>query len=210
MTAVKICGIKTPEALTASCEAGARFLGFVFYEPSPRNISFDTAWTLARMTPTGTRNVGLFVDPTDEHLDHITGGIQLDMIQLHGNETPQRVHDIKTRTKIPIIKAITIANKTDLDHTESYEPVADFLLFDHKSTTQKGGTGQSFDWTLLQNKTFNIPWMLSGGLNTGNIHTALSLLKPDAVDVSSGVEETKGIKSPQKIIDFIQAVKSVI
>lgn len=207
MTAVKICGITDPENLRASCKSGARFIGFVFYEPSPRNISFDIAWNLAREVPTGVRSIGLFVDPKDDFLEHIISGIQLDMIQLHGSESPERVAEIKDKFKMPVIKAIRIHDESDLDGIERYELVADWLLFDAKSSKAQGGTGESFDWNVLEGRTFSKPWMLSGGLTPENICEALKALNPDAVDVSSGVEMERGVKDPQKIRAFIDAVK---
>ncbi len=209
MTDVKICGIKTPEALKAATENGARFIGFVFHRPSPRNVSFDTAWNLARAVPTGVRSIGLFVNPDDEVLQHITSGIPLDMIQLHGQETPERVAQIKESTAMPVIKAISIAAADDLNQIAGYEAVADWLLFDTKTTDgASGGTGQSFDWQILSGRTFKRPWMLAGGLNEANVAAALSILKPDAVDVSSGVETEPGVKDAQKIKKLINAVKS--
>lgn len=209
-TAVKICGISTPQTLEAAVQNGARFVGFVFYPPSPRHLSFDTAWTLARAVPTGVRSVGLFVDPTNETLNHILGGVQLDMIQLHGDETPARIVEIKNQYNMPVIKAIRVHDARDLDDVHEYEAVADWLLFDAKppNADLPGGTGHSFDWTILKDKTFSKPWMLSGGLVHKNVADAVSLLHPDAVDVSSGVESTRGIKDIEKIEKFILEVKS--
>ena len=209
MTHVKICGITEPQSLQACIDSGTRFVGFVFYEPSPRFVQTNTAWTLSQMLPTGVRSVGLFVDPDDVYINHITSTVALDMIQLHGNETPERVLQIKSYSKMPVIKAIDVAVSSDLDCIADYESIADWLLFDTKTKGQSGGHGQVFDWTLLQNKTFQCPWMLSGGLNSQNIQQALSVLKPDAVDVSSGVEESRGIKSPKKITEFLNTVKSI-
>lgn len=204
MTRVKICGIKDPENLNAAIHAGARYIGFVFYEASPRFVSFDTAWNLARMVPTGIRSVGLFVDPDDEYLHRIVSGIQLDMIQLHGNETPERVAKIKQKFKMPVMKAIRVAGQNDLDDLEKYEAAADWLLFDAKIDGDlPGGTGHSFDWSILAGREFSKPWMLGGGLNADNIGEALSILRPDAVDVSSGVESSRGQKDPVKIKAFI-------
>ena len=210
MTQVKICGVTEPHSLNAAINAGTRFIGFVFYEPSPRFIEHDIAWTLSQMVPTGVRSVGLFVDPDDTYIKHITSSVPLDMIQLHGDETPARVSQIKSLINMPIIKAIPVSSPEDINKAADYEDSADWLLFDTKTDGQSGGTGQVFDWTLLQNKQFQCPWMLSGGLNTNNIHQALSALKPDAVDVSSGVEEKRGVKSPQKIMEFIKTVKSIV
>ena len=200
----KICGISTPEALEAATQAGARFIGFVFYPPSPRHIDADIAYDLARKIPTGVRAVGLFVDPDDTLLKQITGRVQLDMIQLHGDETPMRVSQIKQQLNMPVIKAIRIAGPSDLDDVEAYEDAADWLLFD----AAQGGSGKVFDWSLLKGKRFKKPWMLSGGLTQDNVLDAISLLHPAAVDVSSGVESSRGVKDIHKIKDFINTVKS--
>lgn len=227
MTAVKICGVTGPENLSAAAGAGARFVGFVFYPPSPRALSFDIAWTLAQKVPTGLRSVGLFVDPDDDMIRRITGGIPLDMIQLHGDESPGRVAEIKAATHMPVIKAVRIAGPEDLQIVAGYEAVADWLLFDSSSPppnppptggreedakasegegAQPGGTGQTFDWSLLEGRTFKKPWMLAGGLTAENVGKALKTLRPDAVDVSSGVEKSRGVKDPAKIKAFIEAV----
>lgn len=210
MTEVKICGLSTPETLTTAVESGARFVGFVFYPPSPRHVAFDTAFHLARAVPTGVRSIGLFVNPEDEELERIATGIQLDMIQLHGDETPERVAEIKARFAMPVIKAIRVATKYDLEGIEEFEDAADWLLFDAKPANAElpGGTGQSFDWNILKGKSFKKRWMLSGGLDTDNVKEALSILKPNAVDISSGVESAPGIKDAEKIKSFIKAVRS--
>lgn len=210
MTAVKICGLSEPDTLRAAVESGARFVGFVFYPPSPRNVSFDIAWNLARTVPTGVRSVGLFVDPNDALLAHILTGIQLDMIQLHGDETPERVAEIKAKYNMPVMKAMRVETAADLETAPGYEAVADWLLFDAKVPGDlPGGTGHSFDWTILKGQSFQKPWMLGGGLNAQNVTEALSVLKPDAVDVSSGVESTRGVKDAGKIKAFIEAVRKL-
>ena len=189
MTEVKICGLSEPETLQVAIEAGARFVGFVFYPPSPRNVSFDTAWNLARAVPTGVRSVGLFVDPSDEQLERIVTGIQLDMIQLHGDETPGRINEIKQRFSMPIIKAIRVRDENDLTDIEGYEAAADWLLFDARPENAElpGGTGESFDWNILKNHTFKKPWMLSGGLHESNVKEALSIFIRYALYFYSGV-----------------------
>lgn len=210
MTHIKICGISDPDNLRVAIDAGARFVGFVFYPPSPRHVSFDTAWNLARAVPTGVRSVGLFVDPENDFLKEVTSGIQLDMVQLHGNETPGRIAEIKELTHVPIMKAVRVAEASDLDNVAGFEAAADWLLFDAKAKNSDlpGGTGESFDWNLLKGRGFKKPWMLGGGLNVSNVREALSVLKPDAVDVSSGVEKSRGVKDPDKIKSFIHAVKN--
>jgi len=206
---VKICGISEPETLKAACKAGARFIGFVFYPPSPRYVSLETAHSLALQIPTGVRSVGLFVDPTNEELEEILGGTPLDMIQLHGHESPARVAEIKERFAMPVIKALPVASAEDIDNSQKYEESCDWLLFDAKppkGSDNPGGLGQSFDWGLLEGRSFKKPWMLSGGLTADNVSEALSRLTPDAVDVSSGVESQRGVKDADKIRQFIKKV----
>ncbi len=209
MTEVKICGISEPHSLEVAIKAGARFIGFVFYPPSPRAISFETAYQLARTVPTGVRSVGLFVNPADDFLDYTLGGIGLDMIQLHGDEPPERVAAIKSRYNIDVMKAIRVAGPEDLKILENFEDVADWILFDSKPAQADlpGGTGESFDWNILSGRHFKKPWMLGGGLDVSNVTQALSTLNPNAIDVSSGVEKARGVKDPNKINAFIQAVK---
>lgn len=210
MTDVKICGIKTEEALKAAVDAGARFVGFVFYPDSPRNVSIEEAKHLAEQTPKGVRRVGLFVDPDNKTLEKTLEHVALDIIQLHGDETPERVAAIKNLTGKPVMKAIRLASKYDMDGYEEFETAADWLLFDAKPADADlpGGTGQSFDWSILKGRTFKKQWMLSGGLTAENVAGALELLNPKAIDVSSGVEEMRGVKDPDKIKRFIEAVKS--
>ncbi len=209
MAKVKICGITDPQNLHASIKAGARFVGFVFYPPSPRAVTLDIAASLARMLPTGVRSVGLFVDPDDALLERVINNVPLDMIQLHGKEPPSRVAEIKARYPLELMKAIPVAESADLRPLKSYEATADWILFDAKSAKNDlpGGMGQTFDWKILSGQSFSKPWMLSGGLTIKNVADAIRQLKPDAIDVSSGVERSRGIKDPEKIKAFIQAAK---
>lgn len=211
MTDVKICGITDPESMTAAVENGVRFVGLVFYKPSPRNLDWEIATYLARYVPTGVRTVGLFVDPSDEEIEKITNTVQLDMLQLHGNESPGRVAEIKKKFGIQIIKAIKIAQKQDLEIVPGYEVSADWLMFDAKPAPQDklpGGNGLPFDWTILQDFKSKCPWMLAGGLNTDNVQEAIQLLNPEAVDVSSGVESQPGKKDPEAIKTFLKLALS--
>lgn len=211
MTDVKICGLSTPKTLKAAIEGGARHVGFVFYPPSPRNVTLEQAAELSALTPPSVRRVGLFVDPTNKDLEKTLQHVQLDIIQLHGDEKPERVSDIKDRFQKPVMKALRIATKYDLEDLPDYEAVADWLLFDAKpqDADLPGGTGESFDWSVLKGLTFSKPWMLSGGLDEENVTEALSILKPKAVDVSSGVESERGIKDAEKIKEFIETVKTL-
>lgn len=210
MVDIKICGVQTPDILSVAAQSGARFAGFVFAEHSPRAIHPEQARLLARQLPTGLRSVGLCVDPDDDLLSRVVSAVPLDFIQLHGHESVARVHDIKSRYHIPIIKAFALSSPEDLAQIDAYVPVIDWILCDAKAPAgakASGGHGVPFDWAILKGKTFAKPWMLSGGLTAENVGEAISLLSPDAVDVSSGVESQRGIKDAQKIRDFIAAVK---
>ena len=207
----KICGISTPETMQAALDGGARWVGLVFFPKSPRNVSIATAAELSRMVGTGTRVVGLFVDPTDALLDDVTGQVPLDLIQLHGGETPERVAAIRARFNLPVMKAVKVGEPADLDATATYEPVADMLLFDAKppkGAVLPGGNGVSFDWSLLAGRVWGKPWMLSGGLDPANVAQAIRATGATSVDVSSGVEDAPGRKSPDLIRAFLRAVAS--
>lgn len=223
MIGVKICGIRDLEMLQITAQAGAEFVGLVFYPPSPRTIELDVAQILTQAMPKTLRSVGLFVEPTDQEVLRIISSASLDMIQLHGDETPERVEQIAALTNMPIIKAIRVSGPEDIDRAHDYEECADWLLFDSKippltspplaggeEEGMPGGTGESFDWSLLKGRTFSKPWMLSGGLTPENVGEALKILKPDAIDVSSGVEAQRGIKDPEKIKAFVNAASSII
>jgi phosphoribosylanthranilate isomerase len=206
MTAVKICGIKDVETLRAALDSGGKYIGLVFYPDSPRYIDPQEAWPLTREIPPDVKLVGLFVNPDDKWLRNVLSRVKLDMIQLHGDEDPLRIVEIKAAYKIPVMKAIRIGGADDLAQIAKFENSADWLLFDKKTDGEYGGTGKTFDWTLLAGKTFKKPWMLSGGLNSENVRKSLEILQPDVVDVSSGVERERGIKDPEKIRTFIKAI----
>ncbi len=207
MTKIKICGIKTRDALKAAIQEKADFIGFVFYKESSRYIDPDLAHDLTNAVPSVMTNVGLFVDPSDHEIDHVLARADLDMIQLHGTESVARVRDIRMRWGMPVIKAIAIGSEADLDQAQPYEKAADWLLFDAKISGSPGGTGQSFDWKILEKRFIDLPWMLAGGLHAGNVGAVLKCLRPGAVDISSGVENAPGCKDPQKIKEFIAAVR---
>ena len=207
MTKIKICGLSEPETLTTAIEDGADFIGLVFCEPSPRNIEIEVAKYLAKFIPNTLQTVGLFVEPSDEQLNNILNEVPLNMIQLHGNESPERVTEIKAKFKLPVMKAIPISSSDDLKLIEQYEDTADWLLFDAKGEKIPGGNGIAFNWNILKNYQGAKPWMLAGGLTPDNVIEALSILSPNAVDVSSGVESNKGIKDMNKIRSFLRAVK---
>ncbi|MCB9990305.1 MAG: phosphoribosylanthranilate isomerase [Rhodospirillales bacterium] len=207
MTEVKICGITTPDALDCAVKEGAHYLGFVFHPGSPRAIDPEKARILTNKTPSNLVNVGLFVNPSLTDIETVLAAADLDMIQLHGDETLQQIQAIRGQCGLPVIKAIRVAEKADLAPVLSFEKVCDLLLFDAKVPGTAGGTGQRFDWTLLKDLRLFKPWMLAGGLTAENVGDALSTLNPPVVDVSSGVEDAPGIKNPDKIRQFIEAVK---
>lgn len=200
---VKICGITTPEAVAVLGRTGARYAGFVFYPPSPRSLSIPTATQLSRTLPTTVRGVALFVEPSDDELEAVLAAVQVDYIQLHGEEQPGRVAEIKARYSHAVIKALKIATAEDLDAAARYEPVADMLLFDARPpknvASLPGGNGLSFDWSLLAGRRFARPWMLSGGLTAQTLPLAIATTGAKAVDVSSAVEERPGLKDPARI-----------
>ncbi|MBB6253602.1 phosphoribosylanthranilate isomerase [Nitrospirillum iridis] len=206
----KICGINHPEALTAAASGGARYIGLVFFAKSPRNVSLPLAAELARTVPTGVRTVGLFVDPTDAFLDRALAQVPLDLIQLHGDETPERVAGIRAAHRVPVMKALKVETAADLDAASAYEPVADMLLFDAKppkGSALPGGNGVAFDWTLLTGRHWSKPWMLSGGLTPETVADAIRISGAASVDVSSGVEDRPGHKDPALIHAFLNAVR---
>lgn len=208
---VKICGIRTEAALSAACEAGAAYVGFVFFPKSPRNVTVAEAAALAVATPMGVAKVALVVNPDDAQLDEITGNVPLDMIQLHGAETPQRVAEIRARYGLPVMKAIGIAGPEDVAKIDQYAAVADQLLIDTKAPKDAvlpGGNGQTFDWKLARRKYWTKPWMLAGGLTAENVAQAISLTGARQVDLSSAVESAPGVKDPAKIRAFMDAVRA--
>ena len=205
MTQIKICGLTTLDAIAAA--GPVDFVGLVFYSKSPRAITPQDAARLLAATAKTPKKVGLFVNPTDAALIEASTVATLDMVQLHGDETPERVRAVAALTRLPVMKAVRVAQAADIRKANNYAAVADWLLFDARSDNAYGGTGKSFDWNLLRDFRSAKPWMLSGGLNAANIKGALGILRPDAVDVSSGVESSPGKKDPRLITDFIGAVR---
>lgn len=206
--AVKICGLTRPEDLTSAARAGARYGGLVFYARSPRNLAPAQAAALAMQAPAGLARVGLFVDPDDAALDAVLDRVPLDIVQLHGRETPARVAAIKARTGLPVMKAVGVATPADLDALWDHGLVADMLLIDAKPAADAalpGGNGLAFDWRLLVGRRFLKPWMLAGGLTPDNVAEAVRLTGARAVDVSSGVESAPGVKDAARIAAFVAA-----
>jgi phosphoribosylanthranilate isomerase len=208
---VKICGLKTPAALDAALEVGADMVGFVFFPPSPRNLDFETASALGEQVQGRAKKVALSVDATDAELDRVVEALKPDMLQLHGKETPERVAAVRSRFHLPVMKALPIEQRSDLTPIRLYDKVADWLLFDGRApreATRPGGLGKTFDWSLLENLDVKIPYMLSGGLDAGNVAEALRITRAGAVDVSSGVERAPGEKDVEKIRAFIRAARA--
>lgn len=207
----KICGLSSPESITAAIEHGASHIGLVFYPKSPRNVDIETAAYLAKFVPDHVKAVGLFVNPDDAILTSVLNEVKLDIIQLHGDETPARVADIQKTFKLPIMKALPVASAEDLLAVDAYTDSIDYFLFDAKpapSADLPGGNGLAFDWTILKGYQSPKPYFLAGGLTSNNVAAAIQTLNPYGVDVSSGVETGAGIKDSAKIVSFLHAAKS--
>ena len=206
---VKICGLSRPEDVAAAARAGAVYGGFVFFPKSPRNVSVEVARALAVEAPVGLAKVALLVDPDDALVDAVTGAVPLDMLQLHGKESPERVREIRSRTGLPGMKAVGVAGPEDLAAIDVYSQVADQLLIDAKApkgADLPGGNGLSFDWRLLAGRKYwTRPWMLAGGLTPANVAEAVRLTGARQVDVSSGVESAPGVKDAGLIAAFVAA-----
>jgi phosphoribosylanthranilate isomerase len=208
---VKICGLATVNDVRACADAGANYVGLVFFEKSPRNITIPAARELALAAPLGLAKVALVVNPSDAELDAITGTVPLDMLQLHGRETPERVAEVKARYGLPVMKAVGIADGDDLPKLESYFGVADQILVDAKPPKGgelPGGNGLSFDWRLIAGRRWPCPWMLAGGLTAENVAEAVKMTGAKQVDVSSGVEDAPGLKNAELIQKFVQSSRS--
>jgi phosphoribosylanthranilate isomerase len=211
MIDVKVCGLTDPEAVRAAAEGGARWLGFVFYPPSPRALTPAQAAALTTLAPRRCASVGVLVDPDDALLGEILAAVPLDALQLHGNQSPERVAAIKAATGCQVIKALSIAMREDLAPVRDHAEVADMLLFDAKASPEAlpGGNGLAFDWRLLEGVQVSRPWLLAGGLNAANLAAAVRLCGARAVDVSSGVEAAPGRKDPAKIREFLEIAATV-
>ena len=209
----KICGISTPEAVTAALDGGAAWLGFMFFAKSPRNLQPDAAWRLAQGVRGGpTKIVAVLVDPDDGEVDRVAQVLKPDLIQLHGAETPARARAIGVRAGAGIIKALPISEASDLATAAQYETVVEHLMFEGRPAPhadRPGGGGQAFDWTLLAGRRFQRPWFLAGGLDPWNLGEAVQQSGAPLVDVSSGVERGPGLKDPALIRAFLDAAKSV-
>jgi phosphoribosylanthranilate isomerase len=208
---VKICGLSTAETLDVALDSGADAVGFVFFPPSPRHLAYEAARKLGARVNGRAQKVALSVDADDAMLDAVVEALHPDALQLHGKETPARVAAIKQRFGLPVMKAIPVEAHADLAAIADYAGVADRLLFDARpprEATRPGGLGKSFDWRLLENLDPGVPFMLSGGLDAGNVAEALRITHARAVDVSSGVERVPGEKDPDKIRAFVRAARA--
>ncbi|MDE0588660.1 phosphoribosylanthranilate isomerase [Halocynthiibacter sp. C4] len=207
---VKICGLQTPESVAAAADAGAGYVGFVFFGKSPRNVNIELARDLAVDVPLGVAKVALTVNADDAFLDQLCETVPLDMLQLHGGESPERVAEVRARYGLPVMKAVGVATEADLADIERYSTVADQILIDAKPNPNAdlpGGNGIAFDWQLIANRRWACPWMLAGGLTPENVGRAIELTGARQVDVSSGVESAPGIKDESMIQDFINAAR---
>lgn len=208
---VKICGLTRPEDVAAVAAAGASYAGFVFFPKSPRHVSVATARSLALEAPVGLAKVALVVDAEDGALDEIVEAVPLDMLQLHGHESPERVSELRARYGLPVMKALGVAGAEDMAQIALYEEVADQLLIDAKppkGADLPGGNGLAFDWRLLSGRKYwRKPWMLAGGLTAGNVREAVQMTGARQVDVSSGVEAGAGVKDAGKIAAFVAALR---
>ena len=208
---VKICGLSTPDTLDVALEAGADMVGFMFFPPSPRNVSLQVARELSARVKGRAGKVAVTVDADDAALRSIVDVLQPGLLQLHGQETPARVGAVRQRFGLPVMKVLAIETKADLAAIPLYAKIADRLLFDARApreATRPGGLGKPFDWHLLEGLDPSIPFMLSGGLDAANVAQALRVTRAGGVDVSSGVESAPGVKDAEKIRAFIRAARA--
>ncbi|MDE2362958.1 MAG: phosphoribosylanthranilate isomerase [Hyphomicrobiales bacterium] len=209
---VKICGISTAPTLAAALDAGADMVGFVFFGPSPRNVTPAAAAALAARVEGRARKVALTVDADDATIDAIVTALRPDLLQLHGREAPARAAALRARTGLPVMKALGVSTAADLAPVGAYEGAVDWLLFDAKppkDATRPGGNALAFDWTILDGLKTGLPWLLSGGLDPLNVAEALTMTRAPGVDVSSGVESAPGVKDEAKIRAFVRAARGL-
>jgi phosphoribosylanthranilate isomerase len=208
---VKICGITSTEAADAAVQADADYAGLNFHPKSPRNVTLDTAATLASHMRGRVRIVAVTCDARDEELAAIARAVRPDVIQLHGGETPDRTGAIRSRFGIPVMKVLPIADAADFASAAAFADAADMLMFDAKparGATRTGGHGVAFDWQLMRGRQFAKPWFLAGGLNSENVQRAIRIAEAPGVDTASGVETAPGVKSPELIRAFVAAARS--
>jgi len=208
---VKICGLSTCDTLEAAVAAGADMVGFVFFPASPRHVGLDVARELSDQVGSRAAKVALTVDASDALIRDIVEILKPDLLQLHGSESPERVRALKQAFGLPVMKAIAVATAADLAVLPAYAETADRILFDArppKDATRPGGLGVTFDWELLRDLDLPLPFMVSGGVNPGNVAAALRVTGAGGVDVSSGVERAPGAKDPELIRSFIRAARA--
>ena len=207
---IKICGLKTEDAIAAALEGGASHVGFIFFPKSPRNVEVETAARLRRFAGGRAQAVAVTVDAGDEMIEQIVEGMRPDALQLHGHEDAARVAELKRRYGLPVMKAVSVREAGDLEALAAYHGVADRFLLDAKppiGAELPGGNGVPFDWSLLASLDGEVDYMLSGGLNAANIGEALAIARPRGIDISSGVERAPGEKDPDLIRAFFTAVR---
>ncbi|MFQ1701825.1 phosphoribosylanthranilate isomerase [Loktanella agnita] len=207
---VKICGLRDAAAVQAAADAGAAYVGFVFFPKSPRHVEIATAAALAKEVPVGVAKVALVVNADNAQLDAITDAVPLDMLQLHGSETPARVAEVKARYGLPVMKAVGIATAADIPQIDRYAAVVDQLLIEakpEKAAVLPGGNGVPFDWQLISGRRWTVPWMLAGGLTIENVADAIRQTGARQVDLSSGVESSPGVKDAGLIARFMAAAR---
>jgi len=208
---VKICGLKTAEAVDTALDNGADLVGFVFFDHTPRYINIPDAAALTSRVSDRAERVGLMVNPDDDFIQAILNEVSLDILQLHGAETPERVAEIRARFGLPVMKACAISDADDVAVARAYEGIADRLLFDAKppkKATRPGGNAETFDWQVLAGETWACPWLLAGGLTPENVAEAIRISEAPGVDVSSGVEDALSEKNLKKIASFLRAAKA--
>ena len=209
---VKICGLTDADSVRAAVDGGAAMCGFVFFPASPRNLTPEAASELTKGVPDGVIRVGLSVDADDALLAEIASVANVGMLQLHGSETPERTAEIRERFGLPVMKVLPVRDAADIAAAKDYEGAADRLMFDAKppeDATRPGGNARAFDWELLKDKTFALPWLLAGGLTAENLQQAVRASGAVAVDVSSGVEDAPGVKNADKIRAFLAAAAAL-
>lgn len=205
---MKICGLREAAHVDAAVRGGAAYVGFVFFAKSPRHVALSDAARLAAAVAPGVAKVALTVDADDAALDALLAEVPVDMLQLHGHESPERVGEVRARYGLPVMKAVGVAGEEDLPALEAYGRVADQILVDAKppkGADLPGGNGLAFDWRLIAGRRWPVPWMLAGGLTPDNVSEAIRLTGARQVDVSSGVESAPGVKDSVRIAAFLKA-----
>ena len=206
--AIKFCGLRKLDDIETAARTGARYVGLMFFPPSPRHLELEQAQALVQATPSDLSKVGVSVNPTNTFLETLLSYVSLDMLQLHGQESPERIAEIKKKFGLPVIKAIGLSDSSDLPQIAQYTQAADQILVDAKPPkggALPGGNALSFDWRLIKNQQWTKPWLLAGGLTPENVGQAIALTNAKQIDVSSGIESYPGMKDPQLMEKFAKA-----